>query len=350
MAVEFIKKAAQLGILQQSKTSNHWIAPQTAASNFITHPVDEGSVSPDFGVTIDELMFQGSNTLMKEYDRKYIDGISGLKYLTYKYSSVPVQHLAAYLVAFFQKCTEGATTPFAKDISPVNTDVDFAGNNGFLYGIGYSPSGFALTDLMILDNALLDTLKFSIDNLANGIKRVVGLDCKWVGNALTPDLTKSGTWVAAPTSTATFLNNKTLGFTLNLVVGATTLNAICYRKFEFDGANGVSVPCATIGGKANNYRLNPTIKFNIDIPYNTNTKAIVGSFKAGDNVSFDFGNGSGTDSGTILFTVANAHLTANPLEIQDNYHALRLQVEATKPTAGFSTSFIKYADSVDGGY
>lgn len=348
MAVEYKDKIAKLGFLQQSKSSNHWAAPQAANANFVGINAEVG-VTIEPGVTVDEFAFTGTTGLMKEADRRYVDGISPLQYLSYKV--IPTKtNLAAHLIAAFQKVSEGAATPYVKDISPVNADVDFANNNGFLWTLAHSASGNALQDGVILENALIDTLGLKIDNLANGVKRLASLDVKWVGNEMNFNQNLNGTWVAAPTNTATFFNSKTLGFTLNITVGSTALTAVCWRAFEMQLNNNVSNPCPTVGGKANNYRLNPTLRFVIDIPYTTDTKAIVGSFKDGDKVNFDFGNGAGTSDGQILLTVAEGVLTKSPLEIQNEYHALRLEIEADKPTAGFAASFIKFADAVDGGY
>lgn len=346
MANQYVNRSAKLGFLQQSKQSNHWTAPNDATSNYKLINADVG-ITYDSGVVVDETNATGSGRLMSEQDRKYVDSTSGLPSITY--TAVATKALLAdHLVAAFQKVTEAETPPYTKQISPVNAFVDFANNSGYLWTLAFTPSGDAVADSILLKNALLDSFEFSIDNLANGHKQLAQIACTWKGNEITFDNNLSGTLIAAPTSG--FFNTANLGFTLDLTIGSDAFAASCWRRFSMKMVNNVFNLCPTTGGKANQYGLNPELTFTIDIPYTSSNYVILGNYKSGDNVNVNLYNGVGTSDGELNINFPNGILTRDPFTYEGDYSAMRLEIKAQAPTAGFSTSAIKFTDSIDGGY
>ena len=344
--IQYVNKTAKLGFLQQARASNHWTAPNASTANFQTINADVG-ITYDSAVTVDETNASGSGTLMSEQDRLYVDSVSGLPSISY--TAVATKSLlAAHLVAAFQKVTEAATTPYAKQISPVNAYVDFATNSGYLWTLALSPSGSAVADAMLLENALLDSFELSVDNLASGVSQLAMINATWKGNELDMDELLSGTWVAAPTTG--FFNTGSLGFTLDLTVGSDTFAASCWRRFSMRMVNNVFNLCPTTGGKANQFGLNPELIITLDIPYNSTNFVILGNYQSGDNVDINFYNGAGTADGQLNIDFPDGVLIRDPYTFEGDYSAMRLEVRVQKPTAGFAADCIKYTDTLDGTY
>lgn len=346
MATQYVNKSAKIGFLQQARGSNHWAAPAAASANFQTINADVG-ITYDSATTVDESNASGSGKLMSEQDRLYVDGLSGLPSITY--TSVATKLLlAAHLVAAFQKVTEAASTPYAKQISPVNAFVDFATNGGYLWTLAFSPSGIGVADGIVLENALIDSLEVSIDNLANGHSQLAMLNTTWKGNEIKFDQTLSGTWVAAPTTA--FFNTQSLGFTLDLTVGSDSFAASCWRRFSMRMVNNVFNLCPTTGGQPNQFGLNPELIITLDIPYTNTNYVILGNYKSGDNVDINFYNGAGTADGQLNIDFPDGVLIRDPYTFEGDYSAMRLEVRVQAPTTGFAADCIKYTDTLDGTY
>lgn len=341
MASDIHSRAQRIGFLKQSA----WASPQAASANFQTLNYDAGVSVPKPGVTVNDFDFTSSGSLMKEESRIFVDGVSGLSTIPFK-GVATKSLLAAHLIAAFQKVTEGASTPYTKDISPANAVIDFAADAGYTWTVAADSGN---TDGAILECAILNRFQFSVNPNGNGIAKLAMIEGDWVGNELNFAQTLNGTWVAMPTTG--FFNTDSLGFTLDLVIGSTTLSAVCYRNFTMTLENNVFSDCKTTGGKANNYKLNPTLKYTIDIPYNSASKALMASFKAGDNCSVTFYNGAGTSDGEFKLTSTKGILTEQPQIFEGDYYAFRLNIESLKPTSGgYATTFLKYSDTVDGAY
>jgi len=344
MASEFNSRTARIGFLRQT----NWATPQAESANFALINADAGSIQINSATTVDEFLFADEGKLMPNEARRYTDGVSGLP--TMSYSFVPSKtQLAAHLVAAFQKVTEAATTPYAKQISPANLFVDFNGDAGYVWTLAFAPSG--ILDAIILENAILNKFELTIDSLANGTKQLMQANATWIGNEMNFGQNLSGTFVAAPTNTATFFNTNALGFTLDLTVGSgSVLSALCWRRFSMKMSNNVFSDCKTTGGKANQYKLEPSLTITLDIPYTVTTYGILGSMKAGDNIDINFYNGTGTTDGLLNIDFTKGTLTRDAFEYEGDYHALRLETRIDSPTAGFAAGAIKYTDTVDGAY
>lgn len=346
MASEFNSRSAKIGFLRQT----NWATPQAASANFALINADTGSIQINSATTNDEFMFADGGKLMPNEARRYTDGVSGLP--TISYSFVPSKtQLAAHLIAAFQKVTEAATTPYAKQISPANAFIDFKGDGGYLWTLALSPSGIALEDGIILENAILNEFELTIDSLANGTKQLMQANCTWIGNEMNFAQALSGTIVAAPVNSATFFNTSALGFTLDLTIaGGSTMSNLCWRRFSMKMSNNVFSDCKTTGGKANQYKIAPSLIITLDIPYTTTTKEILGSMKAGSNIDINFYNGTGTTDGLLNIDFTKGTLTRDAFEYEGDYHALRLETRIDSPTAGFAAAAIQFTDTVDGAY
>jgi hypothetical protein len=344
MASEYHVRGAKLGFLKQSA----FATPQAASANFQTINADTSSINFDSKTMTDEFMFAGAGGLMTGEKTRYTDGVSDLKTLTYNLSMAKTL-LAAHLVAAFQKVTEAASTPFAKQISPANAFIDFNGDAGYLWTLAFSPSGMASNDGIILEAALINDIEIAIDNMANGAKQLMTGAVTWIGNEMNQSQTLSGSWVASPDNASTFFNTVALPFTLDYVIGSTTVSGGCWRRFAMKLSNNVFAKCKT-GGKVSQYGIAPTLTFTIDIPYTSANFAILASHQAGDNASISFYNGTGTTDGLLNIAFTKGTLTAPPMVYEGDYHAIRLEVRVDKPSAGFAADCIKYTDTIDGAY
>lgn len=343
MATEYHLRQSKIGLLKQT----NWATPWDATANFKT-------INANTGITFDPAVFisefnsaTGSTGLMTQESRKYVDGISGMPSVTYSCPAT-LALLTDHLVAAFQYCSEDALTPFAKRIKPVNAFVDFKSDGGYEWTLAFTPSGDAVADSIILENAVIDSLEFTIDRLANGVQQLANLNVTWKGNEMNFGQNISGTWVAAPTTG--YLNSSTLSFTLDLTVNSTLHSDLCWRRFTMKMINNFDSDCKTTGGKVNNYNMmKPELIFEIDVPYNSSTYVILPSYKAGDNAIVNFYNGTGAASGELNITSTKNTLTANPLQSENDKSVLKIQVKADQPTAGYG-SVIQWTDVIDGGY
>lgn len=339
---EYYLRNAKVGLLRQAD----WATPQAVGANFKTINANTG-ITYDPMVTVTDFNTTGTTGIMAQETRRYIDGISGMPTISY---SCPVTKalLADHLVAAFQKVTEAATTPYAKNIDPINAFLDFAGDDGYVYTLALSPSGNAIQDAITLENAVIDSLELTVDNLANGVEQLAKLNVTWKGNEMNFDGNANGTWVAQPTTG--YLNTSTLTFTLNLTIASDSFNGACWKRFTMRLNNNIGSDCKTTGGKANNYNImSPELTFEIDIPYTSDNFTILDAYKAGDNIAVNFYNGTGDADGTLNINSTHGTLTANPYSPDNDKSAMRLVVRAEQPSAGYS-SLIQWTDSIDGAY
>ena len=339
---EYYLRNAKLGLSRQT----NWATPQGASANFKTINANTG-ITFDPSVNVSDFNTTGTTGIMAQETRRYIDGISGMPMISY---SCPATKslLADHLVAAFQKVSEAAITPYAKNIDPINAFLDFNADAGYVYSLALSPSGDTANDGIILENAVIDSLELTVDNLANGVSRLVNLNVTWKGNEMNFGQNLSGIWVAQPTTG--YLNDSTLGFTLNVTIDALALTAVCWKRFTMRLVNNWDSDCKTTGGKANNYNIaRPELTFEIDIPYTSSNFAILGHYKAGNSVLVNFYNGTGDADGTLNINSTKGTLTANPYQPDGDKSAIRLVVRAEEPSAGYS-SLIQWTDSIDGAY
>lgn len=347
---DILAKKQKIGILEQAD----WSTPASASSAFKTCNYDAEVSTVDDNVQTNSFNWTSANGLTEEESRIYTDGITGLKRVPFR-GVVTKSLLAPHLYAAFQNVTEGATTPYPKDFSPPDSVVDFANDEGIVFSVAVSnyDDGSTNGDGIILENAIIDQLTFSINPLAQGIDKLMQMSGTWVGNETNHQTfftSDHANWVAMPTSG--FYNTNSLSFYINtLSIGSENLTQsaaglTCFRNYQFTINNNVSVDCPTTGGKANQYKIMPVIDHILDIPYNSSTYKTLKSFKDGDNINFEIQNGSGDADGTINIATTKGYLTAPPHEFRDGYHALRLQWRSIRPTAGWD-NVVEMADTID---
>lgn len=348
MAAEVLAKKQKIGLLQQSKVTNHWAAPADASANYLTLNYNSGVSIPDPDVQVDNFNWTSASTVMKEYTRRYVDSLSGLPKINFT-SAATKAVLAPHLTAFFQNVSEGATTPFTKSFDIASSVLDFATNEGYLHTIAmYNYDGGESADGAILENALLDTFTFEIMPNNRGVARLANISGTWVGNEMNLEQNLTGTWVAMPTTG--FYNTSSDVFSLStLTVGATNLASTPYRRFLFSGNNNVSSDVKTTGGKANNYKISPVVTVEVDLPYDSTTYKLLKHYQSGDNVEIAFQNGVGTADGHIRFYNEHAVLTGNPFVYEGDYQAIRLPIEFYAP-ATLNSPMCKMSDAIDWAY
>lgn len=348
MATEILSKQIKVGLIQQSKTANHWTAPASASAAFENQYYIAGVTLPKDSVTRDQAnVINSSSGVMKEEARAKINAVSGLKTMPFE-GYITKETWAKHLVACFQAVTEGVTTPYTKQFAPADSALDWNNNEGYLFSVCYYPLA---TYGSILENALLDDYKIMINPMATGIDRFLKHSGTWIGNKLTHNQTISGTWTNPAANT--LYNTATTPFEtdLNLVIGGTTLTDICFKNFEMTWKANIANRCATIGGKANNYNWSPTLNILIDLEYTSATAALIDAYRAGSNcyISAFTDTVATTSDGGVLIATEKGELTTDVSRYEGEYLAVRLEFEVHRPVAGWG-KIITMADAIDGGY
>ena len=83
MSNKILSKTERVGILQQSKASNHWSAPAAASANFYTlNWVNSGNLNPNPDVQTEQINSVSQVGTHSEYQRRFfIDEASGTAYV-----------------------------------------------------------------------------------------------------------------------------------------------------------------------------------------------------------------------------------------------------------------------------
>lgn len=349
MATEILGKQVKIGLLQQDKASNHWAAPRDETAAYENQYYAANVSLPKHNVVSNQIgVINSSSGVMEEEARQKINSVSGLSSINFE-GWATKETLAKHLVAAFQAVTEAGTTPYKKQFKPADSVLDWANNEGFLHTVAYNPGIAAYGQ--ILENALLDEFNLMINPMASGIDRNMKTSGVWVGNELGHDKTFSGTWTNPAANT--LYNTTANGFEsdLNLVIGGTTLTDICFKNFEMRWKANIQNRCATVGGKANNYRWAPTLTFVIDLEYNSATAPLIAAYSAGSNCYISaFTNGvADTADGGMTIATTKGELTSDVMRYEGEYLAVRLEFKALRPTAGWG-DIVVMSDAIDGGY
>lgn len=339
MSTKIHSKTVNYGIIRQNPTSaaagafvnlggttNQWTNPSTATTNFRNFYITPGSMIPDPNVVVDDLNYTSQLGLGKEVTNRFVNSTSGLKRLPF--SMIADRNtLAPLLVGALQACVDDAGTPYEKTI----TDGFKAGTLNFNGGLGYLHSiacknGASADDGWFMDNVITDSITLTWDFLQPGKGKLVSITGVLVGNALTTDVTHSGTWVA--TTPITINNSDTFSFN-TFTVDSVDVSALCVKRMSWTWNNNVTSNCATSAGKANQYDVNPMCTWSIQMDHNSTTEKFLGDFQAGANVDIDFTNSIGTGtSGHFRIDMPYGRMKANPFGFDGDYLSETLEVEA----------------------
>ena len=351
MAADIHSKDLKVGVGKQAA----WATPLDSLGTYYLMPYDLTGVSIEPAVEVGQFAYYTAGGIMEENKRKYIEATSGLSKINFAGVAM-LERLTPHFVGALQIVTEAVLTPFAKDMYPADTIIDFAADGGRIHTIAaYTyDSGAGNRDGVILENAIIDNLTFTVDANAVGISRLARISGAWIGNKLNYDQALGGAAFVALPATPDYFPNSVITanetWVLNLVINGVTYSATAFRRFEFAINNNVYSDIKVAGGKANNYKMNPEIIYTIDLPYNTTTHRIFDGYMAGGNVAMDFGNGTGDAGGTIKFDTENGVLISNPQVYEGDYKAIRIQFKALRPSAGWNAQEVGLCDSVDWGY
>ena len=365
MSRDVLSKLQIVGISEET-ISGGWGSPKTAATQYKRQLYDVGVSLPDFGKSDGDLAnTTGAHSEMPEQARRINDSTSGLKRLPFS-GFLTVKNAADHLMAAFQELygSEGSVTPYTKMFNMGDAQIDFAGGEGVTFSVGaetnHGDTPDSISDGLILENAIIDNLTLSIEPNATGQDKYVKMNGVWVGRAIQPEQNFTTTWFNEDGSaysnsySPTFYNTGTTSwFTMDaadLVVGGVNFGG-CFRRFSMTLNNNITSDCVTTGGKPNNYKRNRTLTFSVDIPYNSTTYQAVKSFKDGDLVVLSgFTNGTAyTSSGGMVIQSSVNYLTSQPMIVEGDYMAIRLEFMAYRPNAGY-VGIIGMSDAQDKGW
>ena len=411
MAIEILNRKTRLGVLQQSKASNHCAAPKDETANFITLATNAGVPVPDPNVIRNEINYLAANGVMAEASRSFIDSVSGLKAINFSDYAIK-QQIAMHLAAMFQVVSEGVTgvtidlddenpecavtngeiTDLAVGQTIAITGVTFGGNStttiqtigeGVIILTDAPDSTVLDAPVIVLDypksftfydgnldfaanSGYLFTLAFHEDItnggklLLNSIMDAYSLSINNEGNGTERLLMEEGTYkgnemLTGKTFSGTwtaFPTTKTFykDFTLNLTYNGVAYNSVCWKNFKLDFTANVT-PICNVNGKAGNYLVTITPECTIEIPYNDTTKEIFNDYIEGDvTCGIEFFNTvtKGKVDGD-LWIGFTGELTANPFLNSGEYNRLRLTIKPLRPTAGWGT-VLKMSDKIDWGF
>ena len=291
MADKILAKTEILGLLQQSKASNHWAATQLPGANFKTvQHIDAGTMNPNPDVQVDQFNTTDANGTHFESERFYLDVTSGLPTIPFS-GYADKSTLAAFLVGAFQACSEAVGTPYLKTITAAGLTgtVNWANNSGYLFTLALDQGGSA-DDGAVMYNSLINNLTLSWDLNARGIARLVTINGDWVGNDLDFEQTLDGSWTNGTPSQGNLFNN-TDTWTMNtLTIDSVDYSGECIRKVDLSVSNNITSNCKTTGGKANNYDWAPEYKMMVTLDYNDTTEKLLNDFIGKKVISLSWTN------------------------------------------------------------
>lgn len=373
MSVDIFKGKQKIGILPQTV----WGTPVVSSAAFKTLNYDAGVtiVNPD--VKVEQLNYTSRAGVIDEYERVFVDGTTGSP--TLNFSCVATRKtLALHLIAAMQGVTQGTTPSFQKVITMLAStgQIDFAAitssaSPGKLFTLAIMNE--STTDGIILESAILNTLKITFDLNSVGIAKLVKISGSWTGRKVSYNNTLSGTWTGLPSNT--FYNNGDTFALKNLKLGSTGYSTELVRTLEIDINNNLTVPVRT-GGVPAQYHIMPTVEYVVNLGYNASTKSILDQYKNGDLAEIIFANhvvstGSAdeppalaegqlafyTDNtardldpglADILTAPAYGILTDNPFKYDGDYLGIGLKIRALSKAGGTPITAV-ITDNLDWG-
>jgi len=284
VSTEILNKQEAVGLLQQSKGSNHWAAPAAASADFRTIQwMNAGVANPNPSVIVENINSTSQYGTHREYERIFVDKTSGLA--TLPIAGIADQTTLAGLIAMtYQVCTEGDTTPYDKAFTygGLTAPIDFATNGGYLFTFAIDQQGSA-DDGIIIENCLMQNLNLIWDLNATGSARLLQYNGTVVGNEINYEQTFSGTWTnATPVQTGFYNHDDTWSFSA-LSIDQVVYAAQLIKRVELQFNNNIVADGRTTGGKAAQYKWKPEINLIIRMTYNSATEKLLKDFQ--DKVS-----------------------------------------------------------------
>jgi len=356
MSVKRLAKTEKVGILQQSKASNHWSAPAAASANFYQmNWLNAGTPNPNPDVQIDQINSISQNGTHKELERFFIDEASGMPTLPIA-GIADKKEMAPLLVSAFQAVSEAATTPYLKTITAAGLTgpVDWAGNGGYLFTVAIN-QGASADDGIILENGIVDTLNIVWDLNARGQARMASYSGTMKFNDIKYEQTLSGTWTNTSAIQSFFNKTSLWGVTYDSIptftVDSVDYSAQCIRRVELQINNNITSNCKTTGGKANQYDWAPEYKVLFSLDYNSATEKILADFQTGAVATFTWSNdtaGAQTD-GMWSFYSVRGQLLSPPKVYNGDFLGINLEIGLFSQ-AGTTPITMYYTDTIDWAY
>lgn len=184
----------------------------------------------------------------------------------------------------------------------------------------------------VLNDALLNSLVFSVNVNNSGVARFANITGEFIGGAISENF-DSGSVSFPSKPTETVYNNAT-AFTLTLA--GTVSYSGCFKSYSLSINNNITSDCRTTGGRANNFRIAPEYMVDFTIPCNDTTDTLASGLLAGTEQTITLSTGTTQNLG-YMNIVAKGALVGN-LErmLENNVWVYKGQLKCELPSSGNS--------------
>lgn len=347
MAIDYLARKSQAGI--KMKTS--WGAAsdiQELDNLTATLLIDPAQMKDNASVVREEMQLTSAAGLIVERARSVTDYTSGLH--RFSFGGVAIRDSLPYFLflALFKVTETDITVPDPDNFQQVfipwaQTDMpDFtdpfsgtgtAGANtkpplcSVVYG--YSNSNYGYT---ALDDAILNSLVFSVNVNNQGIARYAQVSGEFVGAKITKNFDYSTLAFPAPPDPKKNYNDDQNAFSFSLA--GTVSYTGCFKTFQLSINNNVSSDCKTTGGRANNFRINPEYMVDFTIPYNSVTEPLAAGCLAGTEQTVTLTTGTTSTLGYLNIVAKGALVGDLEKIIENGVWVYKGQLKCELPASG----------------
>ena len=297
----------------------------------------------DNAPTLEAREMVGDSSVTSAVGRSYFDGEGSLKTLSFE-SYLNVGTLPDHVGGALQ---DFAAVTNLYTYSPEDSVIDFQANEGNLYSI-YKQWGSTSADPMLLLNAIIGDITFSLDNTASGVAHLMTMSGNWTGTKIeNMDGAEQGVVNVAGDYSISESNEK---WYLIWNDGVDTYTDTCFYNFSLNISNNVEGVCKG-AGNFRNYRIKPTMTVTFDVPHLTAMEGATQQAFDGAEMSFSLRNYSGTldpsNEGEIQFQATNMICTASPVAESNGYESISIQAELLRnDTTGWSEPLISFYTAI----
>lgn len=355
-----LAKRERIGLLQRSKAVNHWAAAadSTVSSAFKEiHWLDVGQVTPDDGVTAEDLNVTSQNGIHKESERRFVDTYGGL--IRVPFSGIADKStLAIFLAAALHVCSEAAGTPFKKVFTAIGlTSVpNFAQNEGYLFDMAIVNNASA-DDGILLKRGIIDSLSINVNFRGKGQARLFKISGTFLFNSIAYRQTfVTGNWTNT-TAAQNFFNNTDAWVMLDadyneMEIGGVSFSGEYLHDFVLNINNNVEGDNFGTSGVAGQYTIKPAYTGTINFWHNSVTEALIDHIQQNDTIKVFISNdalNAYTDGKFSIYSATGKGLPGGGKKYEGDYIKEQVNFELLS-TAAATPLTVTFTDTVDYGF